>query len=277
MENKVLIVGAGIAGLSAGCYAAKSGFDVIIIESHSIAGGNCTSWGRGKYLFEGGMNWLTGSSSKKAINKLWRFIGALDDSVEISTPEPFCEYIHNGESIKLFRDVNETERHWLNISPEDAGQIKVVTDNIRKVQEQQMPEFPAETYNEFLAKFKHEGIRNLIRSGTSESLGVAPLYFSMGIIGTGDGGFPAGGSLPFVKRIVDKFESLGGKIIYNTRVEKIIMENGKAAGVIAGGKKFNADAVIATSDTMAADRLFDAPLSSGWLDKMRKITAPTMN
>jgi len=46
-------VGAGIAGLSAGIYARQSGFDVTILEMHTIPGGNSTSWKRGGYP-EGG-------------------------------------------------------------------------------------------------------------------------------------------------------------------------------------------------------------------------------
>lgn len=55
MMKKVIIVGAGISGLTAGIYACQSGFDVTIYESHTIPGGACTSWRRNGYLFEGGM------------------------------------------------------------------------------------------------------------------------------------------------------------------------------------------------------------------------------
>lgn len=54
--NKVVIVGAGIARLSAGIYALQSGIDVTFFEVHTIPGGNCTSWRRKGYLFEGGLH-----------------------------------------------------------------------------------------------------------------------------------------------------------------------------------------------------------------------------
>jgi len=56
MSKKVIIVGAGIAGLTAAVYAKRSGFDVTLIEQHSIVGGMCTSWKRKGYLFEGAMD-----------------------------------------------------------------------------------------------------------------------------------------------------------------------------------------------------------------------------
>lgn len=75
-----------------------------------------------------------------------------------------------------------------------------------------------------------------------------------------------------------RFEALGGKIIYNTRVEKIVMENGCAKGIIAGGEKISADAVIVTQDTLAAiDKLFDKPLNEPWMQEMRKKTLPILN
>lgn len=77
----VIVIGAGIAGLSAGIYALQSGYNVTIYESHTIPGGASTSWRRKGYLFEGGMHWLTGSSPKVPLNRIWRELGALDDSV----------------------------------------------------------------------------------------------------------------------------------------------------------------------------------------------------
>ena len=59
MKN-ILIVGAGLAGLSAGIYAQERGFNCTILEQHKIPGGNSTSWKRNGYLFECGLHWLTG-------------------------------------------------------------------------------------------------------------------------------------------------------------------------------------------------------------------------
>ena len=70
--KSVAIIGAGIAGLAAGTYLQSSGFDVTIYEQHLIPGGLSTSWSRKGYLFEGGMHWLTGSSPKLALNKVWK-------------------------------------------------------------------------------------------------------------------------------------------------------------------------------------------------------------
>lgn len=315
MKKKVIVIGGGIAGLSAGVYALRCGFDVTTLESHSIAGGNCTSWKRNGYLFEGGMHWLTGSDKNQPLHKLWRTVGALDDSVQIHCPEPFFEYDYKssaengalGTPIRLYRDVDKTEKHLIELSPSDAKEIKYLCDNIRKVKNLAMPVtnlrgvkvtkknrmpfsllfsalsavrlmsyFSKISREQYINRFTHEGIRDLLRSCTNDISGVIPIFFSMGIISSGDGGFPEGGSLPFAGRIVKTFNELGGEILYNTRADRVIVENGKATGVKAGDKQLSADAVIVTADTMAAEALFEIPLKSPWLDEMRAVTKPTM-
>ena len=307
MKRKVIIIGGGIAGLSAGVYAQKCGFEATILESHSKAGGNCTSWKRRGYLFEGGMHWLGGSNKNEALNKLWRYIGALNDDVNILYSEPFVEYNHQGTPIRLYRDVNITERHLLELSPADAKEIKQFCNNIRKVQNLAMPvtdlkgvkatkrthpplslmfaaifaiwtmkKYAKISREKYANRFVHEGIRELIRAIPGAEQGISMLFLTMGSLARGDGGFPEGGSLPFVQRIVNTFTTLGGKILYNTHAERVVVENGKATGVVSGDTHFLADAVIIASDTMAIQQLFDTLPESSWLNKMHKTTSPTM-
>ena len=61
MAKKVDIIGAGIAGLSAGCYLQMNGYDTEIFELHNKPGGLCTSWKRGDYTIDGCIHWLVGS------------------------------------------------------------------------------------------------------------------------------------------------------------------------------------------------------------------------
>ena len=306
MKKKVIVIGGGIAGLGSGIYAQKCGFDVTIFESHHLAGGNCTSWRRGDYLFEGGMHWLTGSGAKEQFNLLWRHTGALDDSVVIHYPEPFLEFNHEGTPIRLYRNVDTTERHLLELSPDDAKEIKrfcgyirrmnlamPVTD-LRGVKVTKKMRIPLSmipsvlsaisvmagisgiSRERYISGFHHEGLRELFRAFTAEKNGIIPLIFSMGGISHGGGGFPEGGSLPFVQRMVKTFASLGGKLLLNTRASRIITENNRAVAVIANDKRFDADAVIVTTDTMAIEHFFETPPKAQWLDEMRALTEPTM-
>ncbi len=48
----VIIIGAGISGLVCGCYLARAGMSVLIIEQHDKPGGYCTSFKRKGFLFD---------------------------------------------------------------------------------------------------------------------------------------------------------------------------------------------------------------------------------
>jgi len=303
----VIIIGGGIAGLCAGVYAQKCGFDATVLESHRIAGGNCTSWRRGGYLFEGGMHWLTGSGKNEALNKMWRYVGALDDSVVIHTDEPFIVYDYKGAPIRVFRDIDVMEKHLLDLSPADSKEIAKLCNNVRKVRNLGIPvsdlrgvkttkknhmpvsmlgsavsalslmtSFSKTSRQEYISRFTHEGIRNLLESCTDDKTGVVPLFFTLGILSRGDGGFPEGGSLPFVERIVETFTSLGGELLTGTKADRVVIRDGKAVGVITGDITLDADAVIVTADTMQIDHLFETPPKAPWLDEMRAVTEPTM-
>ena len=76
MAKSVIIVGAGIAGLSAGCYARMNGYRATIFEMHNIPGGLCTAWTRKGYTWDISMHLLTGSKSGP-LHQMWRELGAV--------------------------------------------------------------------------------------------------------------------------------------------------------------------------------------------------------
>ena len=56
---KIAIIGGGVAGLTAGIYAQKNGFESEIHERHTIVGGQCTGWYRKHFLLDNCAHWLT--------------------------------------------------------------------------------------------------------------------------------------------------------------------------------------------------------------------------
>lgn len=307
--KKVVIVGAGIAGLTAGIYALQSGFDATIYESHTIPGGASTSWRRKGYLFEGGMHWLTGSSEKAPINNLWREVGALDDSIKFTYSDPFLAVDYNGRTAYVYRDAEKLRRHFLEVSPEDEKEINQLYKDIKKFSKMSMPimdikgvkvkkktsvplslilgmlpAFPRlpfytkQTVKEYAARFKNPLLRLMF-----ENI-IGPDFNAMGMVGTlaafsaGDGGYPEGGSLGMAKRMADYFQKLGGTILYGKAVQKVAVKNGAADGVMIDGERFPADAVIVTRDTRTAiDTLFDSPIHEPWAEDMRKNTEPLLD
>ncbi|OGO78616.1 MAG: amine oxidase [Clostridiales bacterium GWB2_37_7] len=307
--KKVIIIGAGIAGLTAGVYARQSGFDVTIYEAHSIPGGASTSWKRKGYLFEGGMHWLTGSSPKTALHKLWREIGALDDNTAIYNRDPFFVFEHEGKKAFLHRDIDKLQSHLIELSPADEKEIIRLCRDVRKfmkvdmpitdirgvtVKEKtnipisalfsmlpaffRMPFYANQTAKEYAMRYKSLLLQNLCRSIVGDDNNATGMVFTLSTLAKSDGGYPIGGSLGMAGRMAKRFEALGGVIKYNSEVEKVIIKNGAATGIIINGAEVSSDAVIITQDTLVAiDTLFDSPLREPWADKMRVEIKPMLN
>lgn len=68
--KSIIIIGAGIAGLSAGCYGRMNGYRTQIFERHNIPGGVCTAWQRKGYTIDGCIHWLVGSSPGSNFHRL---------------------------------------------------------------------------------------------------------------------------------------------------------------------------------------------------------------
>lgn len=307
--KKIVIVGSGIAGLSAGIYALQSGFDVTIYESHTIPGGASTSWRRGGYLFEGGLHWLTGSSPKTQLNRLWREVGALDDTVRVINCDPFLTVRAGGQTVCLYRDLQKTRKHFLEVAPEDRAEIERLCRYIQILSRVQMPvtdikgvrvktknpppvgllfamlpalprmkKYSGLTVSEYAEQFSNPAIRMLLKNMIGEDYNAAGLLFTLATFASGDGGYPEGGSLAMAGRMAAKFRSLGGEIHYRSEVEKVLVQDGAAKGVLVGGEEIPADAVIVTRDTLSAiDTLFDEPIHEAWAEEMRASTKPMLD
>ncbi len=307
--KQIVIIGAGLAGLSAGIYARQSGFEVTIYESHTIPGGASTSWRRKGYYFEGGLQWLTGSSPKSQLYKLWREVGALDDSVAVHNRDPFFIYEKDSEQVCLYRDIKTLRAHLTQISPEDRKLINQLCADVKKFTKMEMPvmdlpnlkvknpvKFPISmlfgmipamprmkyyqnmTTREYSEKFRSPLLRKLICNIIGDSYNAVGVLFTIATLAAGDGGYPVGGSLAMANRMAKHFLSLGGSIVYKTPVEKVAVENGVATGVVIAGETVAVDAVIVTRDTLSAiDTLFDEPIHEPWAEKMRAETVPELD
>ena len=305
--KKVIIVGAGVAGLSAAIYAQRSGFSVTLIEQHSIVGGMCTSWRRKGYLFEGAIHWMTGSSPKTAMYELWKDTGALGDNVNVLLSDPFYSVEHDGQILCLYRDIKKTVETLCAISPADEANLKQLEKEVIKLSKMQMPiydikgvksENPKQmsfrdimkmlplipTMNrlnkiscaEYADRFQHPGIKRLMKF-LMEKYDAASFIFTLATLHIGDGGCPEGGSLPMVHRMAQTFKDLGGTLILNTKVQKVNLVNGKATGVTLENEVLDADAVIVTQETIAAlDNLFDEAPNDSWLLDLRQSVKPAV-
>ena len=278
MAKKIIIIGAGIAGLSAGCYARMNGYDAEIYEMHDKPGGLCTAWKRKGYTIDGCLHWLTGSSPNYNFYKVWEELGAVQGRRMINH-NVFTRFNgSDGKSFIVYADADKLEKHMLELSPADSDNIKLLCRLIRRFTKFQMPVGkPFELFNvfdiiplivkmipfsrdmnfcnritigEFASRFQDPFLREMLpKIIWIKDYTLLSLVVTLALLHIKDGGFPEGGSLEFARAIEKRFLALGGNIFYKQRVAKILEENAQAVGIrLADGREIKGDYVISAAD-----------------------------
>ena len=129
-EKSVIIVGAGVAGLSAGCYARMNGYKATIVEMHDKPGGLLTAWKRKGYPIDGCIHWLVGSQ-KLGFNRMWQELGMVQGREFVNADEFHRVEWPDGRTFVLYCDPDRLQQHITELSPEDAAAAKDLCDCIR--------------------------------------------------------------------------------------------------------------------------------------------------
>lgn len=274
--KKIVIVGGGIAGISAGIFAQKNGFESLILEKNKILGGECTGWYRQGNFIDGCIHWLTGTKDGNSLNQLWKEVGALGN-IGIIKPELFFRYETLGKSITLWRDIERFRIEMLQIAPEDSSEIENFINHIKCSMSIEMPiDKPMEMMNifdyiklgkymskslktikmisniscgEYARRFQNPVLKSLITAYIPRDFSLMSLIMSFSTFMSGNGDIPEGGSLEMIKRMEKKYYSLGGMVRSSCEVKEVIIENAKATGIMLNnGEKISADYVVLACD-----------------------------
>jgi len=124
-KKSIIIIGAGLAGLSTGCYAQMNGYESRIFEHHSKPGGVAAVWRRGEYLIDGGVHFLICHKPGTPIYDVYSEIGAVGP-YEFEDVTTYLRFVDETGSqiIEFTRDLDRLERDLLRVSPEDEDEIR---------------------------------------------------------------------------------------------------------------------------------------------------------
>ncbi|PTB18939.1 NAD(P)/FAD-dependent oxidoreductase [Trinickia symbiotica] len=278
--RKVIIIGAGIAGLCAGVLARKCGYEVDIVEQHERPGGLATSWRRGDYTFEGCLHWLLGSNSDDPMYEQWHEVFDID-RVGFFYPEKWMTIVNErGDHLDIYSDVDQMEGELLRQSPQDELEIRRLAAAARGLRHCPLPQpgnswirdcatrlrllpyFPLlrkwgrVSAGEYGTRYHSPLLRAFFGDGEMSHLSALALVFSMAWVSNRNAGYPIGGSKAVIGRIADRFVSMGGRLQLGEKVCKILVEHNAAVGIqLEDGERMLADWVISAADGHAT--IFD--------------------
>jgi phytoene dehydrogenase-like protein len=271
--RKVVIIGGGIAGLCAGVYAQKCGYQAEVLEMHDIAGGLATSWRRHGYTFETCLHWFVGSKPGGDMHPQWEEVFDIEELQFIDPVEFMRIESEDGETLRIPTNVDQLEVELLRRAPQDEVEIKRLTNAIRSLSKFKIPdpgrnwmgnlgtyvhdlpylplffEFSKLTGKEYANRFSDRLIRSFFAGGEMGQMSAIALVFSLAWMNAGNAGYSIGGSQAIIRLIQKKLVELGGEIRFGAKVSRIVVQDRSAAGVeLESGEFVAADWVISAAD-----------------------------
>jgi phytoene dehydrogenase-like protein len=276
-EKSIIIIGAGIAGLSSGIYAQMNGYKTQIFEMGIKPGGLCTNWERKGYIIDGCLCWLVGTSPQSAFHRLWREVGAIKDMQIVNLDQFMQVETTSGKTITFYSDIDKLEQHLKDTAPEDTAFIEEFTKAVRHLSQFNTPVDKApELYSplekmksltkmtpylgdiqkwsklsiqDFTNRFKNPELKEAFSNVLRADMSALILIYTLGWLSAKNAGYIVGGSMELSLAMEKRYYDLGGKVNYKSGVERILVENGKAVGIkTVDGTEHKADCVISAAD-----------------------------
>ena len=282
--DHVVVVGAGLAGLSAALRLAGAGRKVTVLEREGVPGGRNGLLNKDGYAFDTGPSVLTMPS---LINDAFNCVGEdMKDWLELTPLTPlYRAFYADGSQLDVHANTGEMEAEIAkHISSDEAAGYRRYVDFVTKLYKYEMNDFidrnidsPLNLLTPNLARLiALGGFRKLspkvnqfmkdprlqkVYSFQAMYAGVSPqqalaIYAVIAYMDSVNGVFfPKGGMHAVPRALAAAAQKHGVVFKYNTTVTNVEVSNGRAKAVITeSGERYECDAVILNPDLPVAYR-----------------------
>ena len=279
----VVVIGAGIGGLSAAALLAKAGRSVLLVERHDRPGGYAHGFSRRRYHFDSGVHLISGCGRQgyrngSVIYKLGQALGICPESLFL----PIIDYaraVYPGFEARLQAGEDAFVSALTGQFPSEQGHLLALIRLCKSVAEEAMLADElidqgktrevslAGTLTNLLryrrsnvAEVLDEFIRDRHLKSACASLwpymGLPPsklsfLYWASMMAGyTFEGGYYCRGSFQaYADALAKGLKTHGGELLLNASVRKVCVEQGKVRGImLENGQMIRADTVVSNAD-----------------------------
>jgi phytoene desaturase len=285
----VVVIGAGLAGLSAACHLHAHGRSVLVLEAGDLPGGRAGSLQMDGYRFDTGPTVLT---MPDLIEDCFRAVGAeMDDHLTLSRVDPMYRACFADGSTLNLRHGREAMRAEITelAGPREADGFDRFCEWLAELYRLEMPNFIDRNYESPLSLLRpvvsalqllrarafgrlEPAVQRffdderLVRIFSFQALyaGLAPqqalaLYAVITYMDSVNGVFTPIGGMHAVPSALERAASKAGvEFRYGTRVERILLDHGTHGAVnglrISGGEVIRARRIICTADLPVAYR-----------------------
>ena len=272
--KKIIIIGSGIGGLSLAIRLQAKGFQVTVLEKNANVGGHAYQLKLDGYTFDLGPSLIT---IPELIRKIFETTGKkLEDYLELIPLNPYYRiYFHDRTYIDYSGDTEKMKEQLGKFNPKDAENYDRFINYTGKIYDQvinkglgsqpfgwkRLMQFapkamqlkvPLPAYNAVKGYFKDFRSRftfsfNPLFIGGSPFRASAVYLMIPYLEKTGGVWYTKGGMYSLIRALEKVFLEIGGEVKTDSEVTEIVVKNGKAIGVVANNKNYEADAVVSNA------------------------------
>lgn len=282
----VIVVGAGLGGMTAASLLAKRGLTVLMIDRQTRPGGSCTSFRRGGVTYDVGTAMLYGFG-RRGFRPFRFLMNELEEPIDVIAHPTLARMTFEGEPITFWPDVERFLQELDRLFPEEKEGLRAFYRDLYGMYEQivlknEVIVPPSEFSPCQMIRRLASGPLQMLRMQRLLTTSVRTLldrYFSTEPIITffdklcsaycyctadeapavlaatmfldnhiGGVYYPAGGAQMLPNKIEKAFERLGGQALYRTLVDEILIRDGRAYGVrLEDGTEILAEQVVANT------------------------------
>lgn len=277
---KIIVIGAGIAGIASAIRMAVKGHEVAVYEANAYPGGKLSEFKSGNFRFDAGPSLFT---MPQYVDELFRLAGKNPrDYFNYEKLETVCHYFYeDGTHINAWANRDKLAEEIATKTKDSASSVHRFLDYSARIYDI--------THGIFLEKSLHR-IQSFLNWGTLKSIFRFPKidpfrsmnqantdffkddktirFFNRYATYNGSNPyqapatlnviphleqhfgayFPKGGMVVITQSLVKLAEDLGVKFHYHAKVDEILVENKKVKGIRLNGENVLADRIISNMD-----------------------------
>ncbi len=237
MSFDIIVIGAGLGGLTAGAKLAKEGKKVLAIEQHDRPGGCATTFKRKDFTMEVGLHEMDGLDRSDLKVKIFNDLGVFDHVEFLKVPE-FYHFVNDRLELTMSHNPEEAIQVLTERFPNEETGIKTFFDNLLSKRKKNEEYHIEGNVGEYLDTIISDDDLKLVLLGNlgyfhdnPYTLSLSYYMAAQGRYFKGGGNFIKGGSQKLSNYLAGFIVSNGGKVLLNHSVTSIIIDNDKAVGV----------------------------------------------
>jgi 15-cis-phytoene desaturase len=266
MSKEVIIIGAGLAGMSAAVNLSEKGYQVTVLEANRFIGGRCSSWDEKGMHIESGFHRFLGfyTALPDLIHQVGKDVDDIvfwEDEVEIRTLDGLAATLGASPLHKPLKTMWNAFGHNDFLPPSDKLALgKMFAKGLKDYKDKPL-QLDQITVTDYARQngVSDTTINNLLTPLTEGVYFVPPDQYSMhNLVGLFApyltsmhkqrvGAFAGGMTEVMMQPMADYVIKHGGKIITNTKIDSLLIDKGSVIGATSGTQQYRGDVILATS------------------------------